>query len=363
MTRRRWRRDQGAERPLIDDLHVAYGILQAREVEIRPSILVRSSPSTTTRSKTCPTSQQLRHLKLPGTSVILGGKGERFTEVYARTTDGSGAASAIPDVVRNAFIAAEDKRFCQHAASTSAGWCARLSATWRSRAGRRAARRSRSSSPRRCWLETMSPMSANSRDHHRLEYRAHAEQDRDSRALSQLDLSRTWAWGVEMAARSYFGKPARRCRLWKARCWPAWPRVRTISTRTAIPRARATASNTFLVGWPKTIISTEEARSPLPQIVAYERTRQDSASTLSTRCRAKPRHSPASARSTVVLCGAHDHQSVAAARHRIDFAGRPCAIRIEYRPLQVSERRGQSLRRRPDWEGTISRPVRPGSRR
>ena len=58
-----------------------------------------------------PDHNRLKGLKLPGTSIVLDGKGERFAEVFEENQRRLWVPLAdIPDHVRNAFIAAEDKR-------------------------------------------------------------------------------------------------------------------------------------------------------------------------------------------------------------------------------------------------------------
>jgi membrane carboxypeptidase/penicillin-binding protein len=62
-----------------------------------------------------PDHNRLKGLKLPGASIVLDGKGERFAEVFEENQRRVWVPLAdIPDQVRNAFIAAEDKRFYQH---------------------------------------------------------------------------------------------------------------------------------------------------------------------------------------------------------------------------------------------------------
>ena len=62
-----------------------------------------------------PDHSKLKGLKLPGASVVLDRKGERFAEVFEENQRRVWVALAdIPEHVRNAFIAAEDKRFYQH---------------------------------------------------------------------------------------------------------------------------------------------------------------------------------------------------------------------------------------------------------
>jgi hypothetical protein len=62
-----------------------------------------------------PDHAKLKGLKLPGASVVLDRKGDRFAEVFEENQRRVWVPLAdIPQQVRNAFIAAEDKRFYQH---------------------------------------------------------------------------------------------------------------------------------------------------------------------------------------------------------------------------------------------------------
>jgi 1A family penicillin-binding protein len=62
-----------------------------------------------------PDPAKLKGLKLPESTLILDKNGERFTEVYADNNRRKWVAmSEIPDYVKKAFVAAEDKRFYQH---------------------------------------------------------------------------------------------------------------------------------------------------------------------------------------------------------------------------------------------------------
>jgi penicillin-binding protein 1A len=62
-----------------------------------------------------PDHNRLKNLMLPGTSVVLDHKGEKFAELFESDHRRVWVpVSAIPDHVQQAFIAAEDKRFHQH---------------------------------------------------------------------------------------------------------------------------------------------------------------------------------------------------------------------------------------------------------
>jgi penicillin-binding protein 1A len=62
-----------------------------------------------------PDHNKLKGLKLPGESIVLDIKGERFAEMFEANQRRVWTPLAeIPEHVRNAFIAAEDRRFYQH---------------------------------------------------------------------------------------------------------------------------------------------------------------------------------------------------------------------------------------------------------
>ncbi len=62
-----------------------------------------------------PDHAKLKGLKLPGASVVLDGKGERFAELFEENQRRVWVPlSDIPEQVQKAFVAAEDKRFYEH---------------------------------------------------------------------------------------------------------------------------------------------------------------------------------------------------------------------------------------------------------
>ena len=62
-----------------------------------------------------PDHTKLKGMKLPGASVVLDRKGERFAEVFEENQRRVWVVLAdIPEHVQKAFVAAEDKRFYQH---------------------------------------------------------------------------------------------------------------------------------------------------------------------------------------------------------------------------------------------------------
>jgi membrane carboxypeptidase/penicillin-binding protein len=62
-----------------------------------------------------PDHNKLRNLKLPGTSVVLDNKGDKFAELFESDQRRVWVPfEQIPEYVQRAFVAAEDKRFYQH---------------------------------------------------------------------------------------------------------------------------------------------------------------------------------------------------------------------------------------------------------
>src|SRR5262249_42129699 len=61
-----------------------------------------------------PDHTKLRGLKLPGASIVLDGRGQRFAEVFEENQRRVWVALAdVPELVQKAFVAAEDKRIFQ----------------------------------------------------------------------------------------------------------------------------------------------------------------------------------------------------------------------------------------------------------
>ena len=94
---------------------------------------------------------------------MLDGKGDNFAELFEPDQRRVWVPlDDIPEYVQHAFIAAEDKRFYQHKGIDERGLIRAFISNMAQPAGRRAARPSRSRSPRTCWSATTSPTSARS---------------------------------------------------------------------------------------------------------------------------------------------------------------------------------------------------------
>ena len=99
-----------------DDLHIAYRQFCGKgDVQNSPFNMAEVIDFYNNAVTELPDHNKLKGLKLPGTSVVLDGKGEKFAELFESDHRRTWVPlSQIPDHVQKAFIAAEDKRLYQH---------------------------------------------------------------------------------------------------------------------------------------------------------------------------------------------------------------------------------------------------------
>ncbi len=98
------------------DLHTAYREFCKNEPVPKPAVDLGDVIDYYNKAVAdLPDHNKLRGLKLPGSSLVLDGKGQRFAEMFEENQRRVWVALAdIPEPVQKAFIAAEDKRFFQH---------------------------------------------------------------------------------------------------------------------------------------------------------------------------------------------------------------------------------------------------------
>ncbi|HKD28082.1 MAG TPA: PBP1A family penicillin-binding protein [Xanthobacteraceae bacterium] len=98
------------------DLHTAYRQFCKREQTAQPAVdLGEVIDFYNKAADNLPDLSKLNGLRLPGVSVVLDGGGRHFAEMFQENQRSSWISlSKVPIHVRNAFIAAEDKRFYQH---------------------------------------------------------------------------------------------------------------------------------------------------------------------------------------------------------------------------------------------------------
>ncbi len=171
-----------------------------------------------------PDHNRLKGLKLPGASVVLDGKGQRFAEVFEENQRRVWVPLAeIPEHVRKSFIAAEDKRFYQHKGIDERGLIRAFignlaqSGPAAGRLDHHPAGGEEPAGRRRPHLRAQDP-----RDDRRDPPREGAQQGRDPRALSQLDLSRPQRLGHRDGRPQLFRQAGQGPDAGRGRaCWPA----------------------------------------------------------------------------------------------------------------------------------------------
>ena len=157
-----------------------------------------------------PDAAQFKQLKLPGTSIVMDGNGERFTELYRPGHRRVWVPlAAIPEVVQKAFIAAEDKRFYEHKGVDERGlvraFVANVLSPGRPQGGSTITQQ-----------VAKNVLVGNDVTYER-KIREVIVASRLERTLTKAEILELYlnsiylgrgSWGIEMAARSYFGKKA-----------------------------------------------------------------------------------------------------------------------------------------------------------
>ncbi len=336
----------------ITDLHAAYKQFCKNErVENSPVDLSEVIAFYNSALKDLPDAQKLKGMKLPGMSQILDGKGARFTEVFTPENRRVWVPiSEIPESVRNAFIAAEDKRFMQHRGVDERGlvraFIGNMAQPGRPQGG---------STITQQLAKTL--LVGNDVTYERklreIIIASNIERTLSKTEILELYLNSIYlgrgAWGIEMAARGYFGKsasaltPTESAMIAGLAKGPSY-----FNPDRNLERARDRFNYVLGRMLDEKFISAEQAKAPLPQMIAYERIRPDIGFHFVDQVQREAKTIPGyRCAERVFLCRAHNDQSAASARNRNDLAGRARALRAEYRPLQVSGPGSPSLRRHP----------------
>src|SRR5262249_7686314 len=158
-----------------------------------------------------PDHTRLKGLKLPGTSVVLDRKGERFAEVFEENQRRVWVVLAdIPEHVQKAFIAAEDKRFYQHRGIDERGliraFIGNLAQSGRPQGGSTITQ------------QIVKNLLVGEDLTYERKIREMILASRVERTLTKAEILELYlnfvylgrsSWGIELAARSYFGKEAK----------------------------------------------------------------------------------------------------------------------------------------------------------
>ena len=194
-----------------------------------------------------PDHTKLKGLKLPGASVLLDGAGQPFAEVFEENQRRAWVALAdIPTHVQRAFIAAEDRRFYQHKGIDERG----LIRAFVSNLAR--ARRSQGGST--ITQQIVKNLLVGDDLTYERKIREIIVAARVERILSKAEILELYlnsvyfgrgAWGIEMAARAYFGKPANELTLEEGALLAGLIKGPTTSAPTGIRGGRRNGSPMF----------------------------------------------------------------------------------------------------------------------
>lgn len=194
----------------LGDLHTAYKQFCKNEtVENSPVNLTDVIEFYNRAVANLPDHTRLRGMRLPGASVLLDGRGQKFAEVFEQDHRRVWVPLAeIPVPVRNAFIAAEDKRFPQHRGiderALIRAFIGNLTQSGRPQGGSTITQQLVKN------LLVGDDLSYE-RKMREMIVAARVEQVLSKDEILELYLNSVFlgrgSWGIELAARAYFGKP------------------------------------------------------------------------------------------------------------------------------------------------------------
>src|SRR6267378_3909845 len=232
-----------------------------------------------------PDHAKLKGLKLPGASVVLDRKGERFAEVFEENQRRVWVVLAdIPEDVQKAFVAAEDRRFYQHKGVDERGliraFIGNLAQSGRPQGGSTITQ------------QIVKNLLVGEDLTYERKIREMIVASRVEHALSKAEILELYlnsvylgrgSWGIELAARSYFGKPAKELTLEEGALLAGLTKGPNYFSPDRQP-ARAQERLAYVLSRLREdgalgaqAQSEEPSRGlpPLPTMVAYERPRRD----------------------------------------------------------------------------------------
>jgi penicillin-binding protein 1A len=228
-----------------------------------------------------PDHTKLKGMKLPGASVVLDRNGERFAEVFEENQRRVWMALAdIPEHVQKAFIAAEDRRFYQHKGIDERGliraFIGNLALSGRPQGGSTITQQIVKNllvGEDLTYERKIREMIVASRVEHALSKAEILEL-----YLNSVYLGRS-SWGIEMAARGYFGKSANALEVEEGALLAGLTKGPNYFSPDRHP-ARAQGRLAYVLGRLQEdgVLAAEQpgrGLPPLPALVAYERPRRD----------------------------------------------------------------------------------------
>jgi membrane carboxypeptidase/penicillin-binding protein len=228
-----------------------------------------------------PDHTKLKGMKLPGASVVLDRKGERFAEVFEENQRRVWVVLAdIPDHVQKAFVAAEDKRFYQHKGIDERGliraFIGNLASSGRPQGG--------STITQQIVKNLLVGEDLTyERKIREMIVAARVEGTLSKDEILELYLNSVYlgrsAWGIELAARGYFGKTAKQLTLEEGALLAGMTKGPNYYSPDRQP-GRAQERLAYVLSRLReegVVVAEEPGRGlpALPTMVAYERPRRD----------------------------------------------------------------------------------------
>jgi penicillin-binding protein 1A len=261
------------------ELHVAYRqFCKVEKIEESPADLGQVITFYNSAVKDLPDAVQLKHLRLPGTSMVLDNKSERLAEIYVPNNRRIWVKLAdIPEAVRNAFIAAEDKRFFQHTGIDERGLVRAFIGNF--------THPGRPQGGSTITQQVAKNLLVGNDITYERKLREMIVASRMERALTKAEILELYlnsiylgrgAWGIEMAARSYFGKPAKALSAVEGALLAGLAKGPNYFNPDHHPE-RARERLTYVLGRMQNdaMIDAAAAQPVLPQLVEYRPTRRD----------------------------------------------------------------------------------------
>jgi len=228
-----------------------------------------------------PDHTKLRGLKLPGASIVLDGKGQRFAEVFEENQRRVWVALAdVPEHVQKAFIAAEDKRFYAHKGIDERGliraFIGNLAQSGRPQGG--------STITQQVVKNLLVGEELTyERKIREMIVAARLEQTLSKPQILELYLNFVYlgrsSWGIELAARSYFGKSVKALTLEEGALLAGLTKGPNYYSPDRQPgRAQERLAYVLSRLQEDGVIGADAAPKglpPMPTLVAYERPRRD----------------------------------------------------------------------------------------
>src|SRR5271167_4669212 len=229
-----------------------------------------------------PDQTRLKGRKLPSLSVVLDGKGGNFADVFEPGNRRVWVPlAAIPDFVQKAFVAAEDRRFFQHHGVDERGiiraFIGNLAEPGRPQGGSTITQ------------QVVKNLLVGDDVSYERKIREMIVASRLESTLSKNEILELYlnsaylgrgSWGIEMAARSYFGKPAKELTLQEGAMLAGLLKGPSFFNPDRHPD-RAKERLAYVLGRMQEdgSISTEQKEKALavpPKLVVFERPRRDS---------------------------------------------------------------------------------------